>query len=530
MADNKATPRQKMIGLMYLVLTALLALQVDNVVLDKFLLIDESLKESVHNSRNESQKVFKGIEEAVRKRSNNAAANEILQKAKIIVQETNATVSEIENLRDELIDVSGGMKENGMYAGAEEINKVMALTLGPSDSKTGEGYHLKKTLNDYAQKISSLDPDITIPALALDASQMDLYKNTEQKNKDFVELTFDNTPMVAALAVLSQIQTEVAKTESKALRVLADKVGAEEYRVDRVEAMVSPESKVVTAGTPYRAKLFIAASSSSSSPVMTSSAGDVDVSDSGIGSLEFIASADKFDASGRAKKIWTGSITLKTPSGDSTFNISEEYEVARPTLQFRSKAIQALYYNCGNNIEVSVPELGNYFDPLITAQGAYVENGADKKNVIIIPTEKKVEITVKSKGIYIGTEEFRVKPIPRPSIQVFSESGLLDLKKGGRFPRQIRIKAIPDEDFAEFLPRDARYKVTRFEISLIRNGIPREVRTVSDDQFDLSSMARIAQKGDRIVIDVKEVKRKNYRDNVENVNVGIQVFPYEITK
>ena len=43
MAGGKETPRQKMIGMMYLVLTALLALQVNSAILLKFKFIDDSL-------------------------------------------------------------------------------------------------------------------------------------------------------------------------------------------------------------------------------------------------------------------------------------------------------------------------------------------------------------------------------------------------------------------------------------------------------------------------------------------------------
>jgi hypothetical protein len=43
MASANETPRQKMIGMMYLVLTALLALNVNSAILQKFKLIDDSL-------------------------------------------------------------------------------------------------------------------------------------------------------------------------------------------------------------------------------------------------------------------------------------------------------------------------------------------------------------------------------------------------------------------------------------------------------------------------------------------------------
>jgi hypothetical protein len=54
MAGGKETPRQKMIGMMYMVLTALLALNVSNSVLEKFAIIDDTLLKL--NSRRRSNK------------------------------------------------------------------------------------------------------------------------------------------------------------------------------------------------------------------------------------------------------------------------------------------------------------------------------------------------------------------------------------------------------------------------------------------------------------------------------------------
>ena len=109
--------------------------------------------------------------------------------------------------------------------------------------------------------------------------------DSDHKNKDFAELNFGYTPMIAAMTVLSEMQTVVAKAETTVLNKLATYVGAKEIPFDKIEARVSPESRVVAAGTPYKAKLFIAASSSAADPVMESSAGQVTVDQSGMGGI-----------------------------------------------------------------------------------------------------------------------------------------------------------------------------------------------------------------------------------------------------
>jgi len=163
-------------------------------------------------------------------------------------------------------------------------------------------------------------------------------------------------------------------------------------------------------------------------------------------------------------------------------------------------------------------------------------NGGDlittnKKGFItIIPTSKKVIITVRNNGSYIGDESFRVKPVPKPTLKVYHNHQELDLKKGGKVPRKLRLKAIPDADFAEFLPNDARYKVTEWEIILVRNGIPRITKKYNKDVVNLSEIVRYAQKGDRLVIDVKKVKRLNFRNIQEEIKMGVQVFSYAITR
>ena len=528
MAAKNQSPRQKMIGMMYMVLTALLALQVSNTVLDKFQLIDESLSQSAGFSRSDNRSIMNNIRDAVSKRNNKAEDLRYQTLAEEVMTETQTVLDEIEGFRAEIIEATGGLDEEGNYKGASSDSEVMNIALGPGDSRSGRAYQLKELLDQYRDKVNSYDSSLHIEPLALGAAEIDRYLGTEHENKDFAQLNFYNTPTVAALAVLSQIKTEVIKSETRALETLAAHVGAEEIPVDRVVPVVSPESKVVPLGTPYRANMVVAAYSSVAKPVYESDAGTIEVNESGQGQIEFIASARDFDETGKARRVWRGSITLKTPRGDTTFTVEEEYYVSKPTMQVIAGSVSALYLNCGNQLNVQVPELGANYSPDFRIEGADLIESREKGKITLVPNAKDVNMVVNNNGYFIGEQAFKVRRIPKPTIKLMSGSRELDLRNGGNAPRSLNLRVIPDADFAEFSPRDARYRVTKWEFTLARGNRPVAQETFTDPDANIGNLMRNAQAGDRIIVDVKEVKRRNFRDDLESVNMGYQIFSYTV--
>ena len=66
MSSGKETPRQKMIGMMYLVLTALLALNVSKEILQGFVMVDESIGKSKVILTENNERVQKAFEDYVK--------------------------------------------------------------------------------------------------------------------------------------------------------------------------------------------------------------------------------------------------------------------------------------------------------------------------------------------------------------------------------------------------------------------------------------------------------------------------------
>lgn len=523
MAGGKETPRQKMIGMMYLVLTALLALQVNSAILLKFRTLDEALMGANSKTANSTKAQ---IEDMEKKAAETKLPKDLarVETGKQVQVKADELVTYINSLRTDIIKRSGGFGEDGVtYANPSAEDAVAMEMIGAGNNKNpGKAKELKKRLDDYVAYIKQYAP--TAAPLALDAKEDPIARKDEhQKNKDFAELNFGNTPMVAALAVLAEKENAVRRYESEALGMISGQLGKEIIKFDKISTAVSAESKVVAAGTKYKAEMYLTASSSQLTPVMTARGQRLQIKD-GKGQVEFTAQAGAYDKEGNSKQTWEGVITIKRDGKDSTFTVKQEYVVAKPVMQIQSASVQALYLNCGNKLSVQVPALGSVYDPSFTASGAQVIKGAAKGEVTLIPNAKDVKLSVASGGNKIGDQDFKVRLIPKPEIVVTAGGRPIDFKRGmaSPGPREISISAKPDESFKNFLPEDARYRVTQFEIALVRGKRPVGApQTINGNSINLNAYAAQAQPNDRYMVEVKQVQRMNFRQQVETV-AGIQ--------
>ena len=519
MAGGKETPRQKMIGMMYLVLTALLALQVNSAILLKFKFIDDSLTDVNAKTDKAADGTVKGIQEAVAKNHNAAKDMDVLKKSEEIRSETKKVVDYLNEVRDKLVTATENTKGSNDYKNMSAEDKVAITMLG--GKQNGLAYPLQKRLNDYSTYIKEFVPGAE--PLALDAkTDPRITAGSEQKNKSFAELNFENTPVVAALAVISQKETEVLKYQADALQAQARKVGADVVVFDKLGAFASAESNTVAAGTKYKADLFLTAGATGLKQNMTYNGSSLKIGPDGHGKVEFTARPGSFDASGNAKASWTGKITINQNGRDTTFTQKVDYTITKPVMQIQSASVQALYYECGNKLSVQVPALGAQYQPSFSASGAAVISG-QKGEVTLVPNAREVTLNVSSGGNAIGSQEFKVRPIPLPTIKCFLGSVDGEDKRGvpaGQL-RTITMRAIPDPGFQTFLPDDARFRVSSFEVTLARGKRPvQPTITINGPQGDISALANSARADDRLFVEVKGVQRQNFQNKISPVNIS----------
>ena len=524
MAGGKETPRQKMIGMMYLVLTAMLALQVSSAIIEKFILLNSSLEVSTSAVNQLNSETQLKIKAAVEKSGNRDADLAILKQADEVRQLTGGIVSELDGLKKEIIEFAGGgYNEEGAIKNPQEETKVGEMMIG--GNKNGKAYELKDKLNAFVASLEKYSDHKFMP-LALDGSDDPIAKDSkDQRNKDFANLNFGETPVAAALAVLSQKQADIRRVESEVLNHLASKVGAADIKFDRVLAMLSAESKVVVAGTKFKGQMFIAASASGISPRMSLNGSPLQVTN-GVGEIEFVAQGGEYNSEGLAKKVLQGTIVIPTPSGrDTTYRLEEEYFVARPTYQIETGTMPPLYFGCANKLSIQSPSLGALWAPAFSAEGAEVINNG-KGKITVVPNKAQVSLSISNQGNLLGREPFNVNRVPKPALELRVAGRVPNLTQGesASAVRSIQVVAIPDEGFKSYSPDDANFRVSQIEVSLAR-GTRRVAGPLAlAGGGSINSLAAQAQPGDRYVIEVKGVQRRNFKGDISNVEMGTPIL------
>jgi gliding motility-associated protein GldM len=511
-----------MINMMYLVLTAMLALQVSNALLQKFQLLNNSLERANGAANDNNEKSLKAIEKEIREKPGGIQYAEVLQKATEVRKITTEMDNYIGGLKQEIVDAGGGMDaETGGVKNPSEEEKVAILMVG--NSKSGKGYELKKKLNDFAIQLQKFAaPNTKFPELAVDAAQDPALAKTDAitKSKDFTELYFAQTPVPAALAVLSQKQSEVRRIEGEVLEYLASQVGIKEIKFDEIFAVVIPDSRSVVAGQKYKAEVAIGAYSKSITPRISINGSALPIKE-GKGLYEITASGGDFDKNGQLKRSYRATVSYPSPDGTmKSVEKEETYTVLKPSVQIETASMPALYFKCANRLATYSPGLGALYSPSFSGSGAEFIPGESGK-VTIVPNLAKASMNVVNSGITLQTFNFPVRRVPKPTIKLVG----IDERRGASASglRALRIDAIADESFKSTNPEDAQFRVAEFEVNLAR-GSRRVGGGTYTGSANISDLAQQAQAGDRYVVIVKRVERKNFKGEVESVDVGEVIF------
>lgn len=537
MAGGKETPRQKMIGMMYLVLLALLALQVSAAVMQKFIFLDQALKARTIQGEAANDKIVERIASSVKDRGNKPEELALLKGASEITKLTHKIVDDYleKEIRQAFVKSGGGWKEgleNIEPVGAKNTESGNQFFIGAKKNK--KGYELEKKLTEFEKQLISITNKyskgvkLKLDKLAIGGKDHPIFsKDPEQKKKDFAELNFGDSPMVAILATISELESRIVAAEEKALNILAGQVGAGDFKFDEIVAMYRANANTLAVGTKYEVEMFISATSSSIKPRMTFNGAEVkDISPKGIGKYTVGASTagGARQADGTFKKSWKGEIAIKHPvtNKDTVFPVKGEYFVVQPVIQVQSGAVNTLYKDCANKLTIQVPQLGASYNPAFGVSGGGYKKGRKKGEIYVMPTQPKVSISVRSGSTPCGNVKFGVRLPPRPDIVLKKSNGrAADEKRGERAGalRSINLVAdCSDNTFKTNLPQDSKYFVTKAEIMLVRGKRPVGRMNTKGGRVNLSRLGE-QRPGDRIMVEIKSVARKNYRGKLVPVSI-----------
>ncbi|GHM99897.1 gliding motility protein GldM [Cytophagales bacterium WSM2-2] len=516
MAGGNETPRQKMIGMMYLVLTALLALNVSSAILEKFAIVNTTLEDLVKEDLEKNAKKLVGIKEATSKEDKVTVAKE---KAEKVRELTKTMVTYLADVKKRLATGSDGKALEGeeLVLNTNNPEEVMLDTRKP---EVGREY--EKRLKSYVKDLNDI-MQLRTPFAKLNKKAEDFaeFKNdAHQASKDFLQFSFEGTPAMAAIAIVSQMQTEILEYEGAALDSLNAIAEGVVYKVDQLVPMVQAESNSVVAGQTYEGNLFVAGAASGVVPEMFKDGGKLQLEEVEVlpgmkvkmGKVKFPASSSNFGPDGVAKMSYKVRINLP---GRTPLEKNIDYKVIRPTAIFGSAAAATLYRDCGTEIQVSIPgltDLSGLDLNVPTEQGKAFKLAPGK--FAILPTRAQCNVNTILNGQSIGVQKFETQDVPMPIAKLLSGPNTIDISKG--IPAgtpSIRIEPeIIDLIFAKNNLKDNKYFVSNLVLQ-INGGSPITIKsgTIPLAQYNL-------KKGDNITISQVQVQRPAYDGTTKQVN------------
>jgi gliding motility-associated protein GldM len=437
MAHERLSPRQKMIGMMYLVLTAMLALNVSKEAVEAFKRVDQGLTQTIANYAIKNDLIYRDFDRAAAE--NPTKAGKPKESAYAVKQRADEAFNFIQGLKIEIINVAEGDDNDAVQGDQviienvkriDENNIPSQILLGPDNN--GKAKDLKALLAEYRDfLITILDGKNPSAEDALNSSlSTDDGRNEDGELEPWETLNFQTLPLVAVICILSEYQLAVRNGETEVLNTLYTQIDAASFKFNKLQSIVIPTSTYVTVGQDYEAKVFISAIDTTQKPTITLAGGaTIDVNDSGQGIY-------RTRATSTGQKKWGGIISLRAPDGSiAEYPFSSEYNVGESTVIVSPTAMNVMYYNIPNPIDVSVPGVspnnitvrvnngtlttervrragGEFFKGMYAVKPAQIG-----RNVQIVVTAN-----VNGRPVTYAPYEFRVKRIPDPVAQFANKS------------------------------------------------------------------------------------------------------------
>ena len=496
MAGYKETPRQKMIAMMYLVLTALLALNVSKEILDAFLVVNKSME-----STNES--LSAKIRESYAKFENQYNMNQnkvgpYWERAKNVRTEATSLIKYLDFLKYKLVQVNerrDSLEIMKRYYVDTVINGVQKKTLDLASVPTKDKYNettfylMRENQNGEAYKLSARmqvyrDTVLNVMGLPENSTKVGLITNMEGYSyansggvpQDWEEHNFYHTILAADITILNKIIAEVRSAEFNALNFLYASVSEKDFKFDNVEARVIPKSTYVFKGQKYEADVLVAAYDSKTQVNSKVLRGVTAVTDQNIGRAQTIEGEEgkitlDFATNQEGLQKFAGIIEMRDPETEEIvkYPYEGEYYVAPPSLTVAPLKMNVFYIGVDNPVSISAAGLSKeQINPVIN-MGVLKRDGndwsvrIDKKpagqNLATISATAEID----GQRLSLGESEFRVKRVPDPSAEI---AGLTD----GQIDKNVFLASsaiIPNMKDFEF---DLYFVVTSYTFATIMNG------------------------------------------------------------
>jgi gliding motility-associated protein GldM len=534
-----------MINLMYLVLTALLALNVSKSILDSFITVNTGLENTKSTLKEKMDQTYKQFAQLAQESP--AKYGAAWKNAQQVKDMASKLINHIDSLKGMVIAVTddrplGEVLGHDAQAGVDTVinlelveNKdnnthITHMMVGSEPAKPrtdrNSANELKRMLVAYRDKIKqSADGDQKLMASADDLFNFEDRKDASGTVNNWESMNFYHVPVVAGVTILSKIQTDIRTLENEMVTKMLSGVEAQSFKFNTLAAITQPQSSYVTVGGTYRANIFLGAYDNQNAPQVyicgpgarldTTSAVPRIIGDSILLDMEGAKAVLVQPATSAGVKTVTGVIRFKPVGGkEQVRKFETQYEVAAPNLVVSPTKMNVFYRGVDNPVSVSVsgysasnirPSMTN--GTISRGKDDYiVRPGKDSKAVVSATVTNTDGSTKSMKGM-----EFRVKNVPDP-VAYFSGKGPDDATISHAELRIAQGVAAKMKDF-DF---DLKFQIVSYTVTATISGkfIEQECKGpfLSDDAKQVLDKVKTGQK-----VFIESVKAKGPDGTIRNL-------------
>ncbi|MDP4240118.1 MAG: gliding motility protein GldM [Bacteroidota bacterium] len=423
------TPRQKMIGMMYLVLTAMLALNVSSEILNGFTMVDNSLHKTIESSELRNKSLYADFQDLFDK--NPAKVREWLEKAKTVKKKSDDLYKFIENFKVQIVRLAD-KKEANDSAYVKQINAKdnmdKAAQYGIAER---HGKELKKQIEEYRSFLVDLS--------ANNPSKQKMYQSIfatgkTKDGKQWDEALFEGMPLSAVITILTKYQSDIRSSEAEIIQYLKSQTDALDFRVNKITAVVVPNTPYVLRGEKYSAQIVLAAVDSTKKP-------DYYVNGQQVRNGLYEVMANKLGIIS-----YSGQIKLQGNDGNVMVRpFKSSYTVGEPAATLSNEDLNVVYRGIDNKFSISVPGVASEDVTIRVIGGSYRKEGG---KFLIQPSRNEdinIEVWAKVDGKQkkMGGGAYRVKLLPDPKAFIQpNDAGAKPIRGGFMSPSALRSSSL----------------------------------------------------------------------------------------
>jgi gliding motility-associated protein GldM len=451
-------PRQKMINMMYLVLTALLALNVSAEIINAFVTVENSLTKSNNTLTLASGQVYEGLQASLEDPKTRDKAAIWKPKAEQVKALSDKIAVYIESLKERMKKTSGyepGQSDStGWYNNLESPTRIM--------DTEGEGEKLRSALEQYKKDILAIDPDIAKEfAKNLPINTEPPKSSTGSTSQTWSASYFHMTPTIAAVTILSKFQNDVKNTENKVASFCLKQIGAVKVIYDKFEPLVGTNSTYLMPGEQMEVKAGLGAFNAAVKPTVTIDGRPVTVNDNGVAET-------KFNVGGSGSRKMHVVVKYVDPNTGETKTLEKDiaYTVGMPAgVAVSPDKMNVLYIGVENPLTITAGAGSEKVSAQFT--GGPISKISGNKYVAKPSPGSTGDhtVTVLVEGKAVGKVGFRVKKLPNPAAYVGN------LKPGAVQSAQFKamggvITKLEDSEF------DYPFEVLSYNIGIVSPDNP----------------------------------------------------------